>query len=388
MSNVIEFVKGDRKVLLSKENMPLYGAVLCNLKGKASGVTRFAVLKDANVVKVLQASKITGEVQQVNEIGKCFQNLQLKGIISVSGEKVQTASLINDCAELAQEIIEQAGKIELPATTTAKRGRPAGTGAKSQGSTQVKRNPVKVQRFWLNDGKAIAFQRGKPSFAMLSQECDANGKIIADISKLKQPKAVGGKSMSVKRNPVEKANLRYYLLNGEVTPFGRGKPSFDKLNNECTQAGEKIDNSSVVAAMRQPKAGNAGNSSKIGALEAQIAQMAEMMKVMQQMMMGAAIPQQVQQVASVEVKVPETVIEKQAAPIAPAKAEKVKETKDKPAKATKAPKVEKVKNSRKVEKVETEDDAYEAYANISNDLGDDDPIAFGSDGFVVTEMDF
>lgn len=188
--------------------------------------------------------------------------------------------------------------------------------------------------------------------------------------------------MKVKRNPKQAATLRYYLKDGVVTPFGRGKPGFDKVSNECTQAGEKIDNSSLVAAMRQPKVATAAKSSKITELETQIAQMAEMMKAMQQMMMGAAIPQQVQavtvpapvaQVAKVEVAQVTEKVEK------PAKAPKAAKVQAKPAKAAKVSKAK--------ENVE-DDDPYGSFANNVSDLSEDEPIAFGSDGFVVTEIDY
>ena len=60
-----------------------------------------------------------------------------------------------------------------------------------------------------------------------------------------------------------------------------------------------------------------------------------------------------------------------------------KPAKSKPSKPSK-PKAEKSSN---VAKLDTEDDAYEAYANVSSDLGDNEPIAFDTDGFVVSEID-
>ena len=389
MSNVFEIVKGDRKVSLSKEFLPLYGAVLSNLRAKSGASTRFAVLKDANVAKVLQASKITTETQQVAEISKCFVNLQTKGFIMLSGDKVQTASFVSETADLAQEVIEQAGKIELSAPTTAKRGRPAGSGAGSQGS--VKRNPApaKGKRFSLVGGKVVQWTIGKPSKNQRLTECDEKGKIIADIAAINAAYAAkeAEKSMKVKRNPTQAANLRYYLLNGTVTPFGRGKPSFDKLNNECTQAGEKIDNSARVAAMRQPKS-SGGNSSKVNQLEAQLTEMREMMaKMMLAMGAGAAIAAPA---AAVAAEVPAKTAETKVEPAKPAKVKEEKPKAEKPAKskpskpaAPKAPKVEKVKASAALD----EADAYEGYASVSNDLGDDEPLAFGSDGFLVTDLD-
>ena len=53
MNNVIEFVKGERKVLVSQDKLALTGAVLGSLAGKTSGVSRFGVLKDKRVFAVL-----------------------------------------------------------------------------------------------------------------------------------------------------------------------------------------------------------------------------------------------------------------------------------------------------------------------------------------------
>ena len=386
MSNVIELMKGDRKVLIGKDNVALYGAVLGTIVGKPHGITRFGALKDPKVAAVLQSRKITKETDQVAEIGKAFTNLQSRGFVSLVGDKVQSATLINDFADLAQEVMQMADKVELPKVEGGKRGRPAGSGKAATGKgNSVKRNPApaKAKRFSLIGGKVIAWSIGKPSKDQRLSECDENGKIIADIAAINAAYAEKeAKSMKVKRNPKQAATLRYYLKDGVVTPFGRGKPGFDKVSNECTQAGEKIDNSSLVAAMRQPKVATAAKSSKITELEAQIAQMAEMMKVMQQMMMGAAIPQQVQAVT-----VPAPVAE-----VAKVEVAQVTEKVEKPAKAPKAAKVQAkpakaAKVSKAKENVE-DDDPYGSFANNVSDLSEDEPIAFGSDGFVVTEIDY
>jgi len=386
MSNVIELMKGDRKVLIGKDNVALYGAVLGTIVGKPHGITRFGALKDPKVAAVLQSRKITKETDQVAEIGKAFTNLQSRGFVSLVGDKVQSATLINDFADLAQEVMQMADKVELPKVEGGKRGRPAGSGKAATGKgNSVKRNPApaKAKRFSLIGGKVVAWSIGKPSKDQRLSECDENGKIIADIAAINAAYAEKeAKSMKVKRNPKQAATLRYYLKDGVVTPFGRGKPGFDKVSNECTQAGEKIDNSSLVAAMRQPKVATAAKSSKITELEAQIAQMAEMMKVMQQMMMGAAIPQQVQAVT-----VPAPVAE-----VAKVEVAQVTEKVEKPAKAPKAAKVQAkpakaAKVSKAKENVE-DDDPYGSFANNVSDLSEDEPIAFGSDGFVVTEIDY
>ena len=386
MSNVIELMKGDRKVLIGKDNVALYGAVLGTIVGKPHGVTRFGALKDPKVAAVLQSRKITKETDQVAEIGKAFTNLQSRGFVSLVGDKVQSATLINDYADLAQEVMQMADKIELPKVEGGKRGRPAGSGKAATGKgNSVKRNPApaKAKRFSLIGGKVIAWSIGKPSKDQRLSECDENGKIIADVAAINaQYVEKEAKTMKVKRNPKQAATLRYYLKDGVVTPFGRGKPGIEKLSNECSQAGELIDNSSLVAAMRQPKVATAAKSSKITELEAQIAQMAEMMKVMQQMMMGAAIPQQVQAVT-----VPAPVAE-----VAKVEVAQVTEKVEKPAKAPKAAKVQAkpakaAKVSKAKENVE-DDDPYGSFANNVSDLSEDEPIAFGSDGFVVTEIDY
>jgi len=384
MNNVIEFVKGDRKVLVSNDKLALTGAVLGSLAGKSNGVSRFGVLKNKRVFEVLSAAGYRDEVKQVQEITNTFKTLEGKGIIALSGDKVQTASIASEFADLASEVVQAGEKVELSAPTTAKRGRPAGSGAKSQGS--VKRNPAptKAKRFSLVSGKVVAWTIGKPSKDQRLSECDEKGNIIADIAAINALySAKEAKSMSVKRNPKPQANLRYYLHNGTVTPFGRGKPSFDKLNNECTQAGEKIDNSARVAAMRQPKAGG-GSSSKVNQLEAQLAEMRDMMaKMMLAMGAGAAIATPAVAVAQVVAPTAETKVE----PAKPAKAKEEKPKAEKPAKSKPSkpstPKVEKVKASAKLD----EADAYENFASVSNDLGDDEPLAFGSDGFLVTDLD-
>ena len=149
MSNVIEFAKGDRKVLVSNDKLALTGAVLGSLAGKSSGVTRFGVLKNKRVFEVLAAAGCRDEVKQVQEITNTFTTLQSKGIIALSGDKVQTATIASEFAELASEVVQAGEKVELAAVTAGKRGRPAGSGANSQGS--VKRNPApaKAKRFSL-----------------------------------------------------------------------------------------------------------------------------------------------------------------------------------------------------------------------------------------------
>jgi len=402
MSNIVEVIKGDRKVLLSKDFLPLYGAVLGTLVGKSHGISRFGVLKDSRVAAVLQSCKITKETDQVNEINKAFGGLQSRGLIALSGDKVQSASLISGCAELAQEVVQVAEKIELPKVEGGKRGRPAGSAksAPSKGNS-VQRNPAtpkdkKVQRFSLVNGKVTAWTIGKPSKDQRLNECDQKGNIIADIAAINAAYAAAeeAKAMKVQRNPTAKVGgKRFYLKNGVVTPFGLGKPGFDKLSNECTQAGELIDNSALVATLRQPKVATAAKSSKFNELEAQnaalaaqVAQLAEMMKAF---LTGGGlpqIPQQVQavtvapaaaEVAKVEVaQVTETVTEK---PAKPAKAAKSATSKAKPAKAAKVA---------KSKDIEDEEDPYGSFANNVSDLDDEEPIAFGSDGFVVTEIDY
>lgn len=385
MNNVIEFVKGERKVLVSQDKLALTGAVLGSLAGKASGSTRFGVLKDRRVFAVLEAAKVRDEAKQVQEITNTFKTLEGKGIIALSGDKVQTASIVSEYTDLCSDVIEAAGKVELSAPATAKRGRPAGSGA---GTGAVKRNPSIVKRFYLSGGKVLPFGRGKPTKDKLLAECDEKGKNIANVEAIAARFAAQeDKRMSVKRNPVQKANLRFYMLNGKVTPFGRGKPGVEKLANECTQAGEKIDNSERLAVMRQPK-GSSGNSSKVSALEAQLAQMQEMMaKMMTAMAMGAvAVP-----AAASAAEAPAKTAEKPVEAPKPAKAKEEAPKAEKPAKSKpskpepkpKAPKVEKVKRSAALE----EADAYDGYASVSNDLGDDEPLAFGSDGFLVTDID-
>ena len=386
MSNVIEFAKGDRKVLVSNDKLALTGAVLGSLAGKSSGCTRFGVLKNKRVFEVLAAAGCRDEVKQVQEITNTFTTLQSKGIIALSGDKVQTAMITSEFAELASEVVQAGEKVELAAVTAGKRGRPAGSGAKSQGS--VKRNPApaKAKRFSLVNGKVVAWTIGKPSKNQRLTECDEKGKIIADIAAINALySAQEAKSMSVKRNPKQSAKLRYYWHNGVVTPFGRGKPSFDKLNNECTGAGEKIDNSAVVAAMRQPKSGG-GNASKVNQLEAQLSEMRDMMaKMMLAMGAGAAVAvAPAVAVAQVAAPTQETKVE----PAKPAKAKAEKPKAEKPAKSKPSkPTKPKAEKPSKVAKLETEDDAYEAYASVSSDLGDHDPIAFDTDGFVVSEID-
>lgn len=388
MANTTEIVKGDRKILISNDFLPLYGAVLGTMAGKPNGLTRFGVLRDGKVTQALAARGIHKETAQVMEIDKVFTSLQGKGMLTVSSDKSHLASIVSEYNDLAKEVAEVAGKIVLPAPT-AKRGRPAGSGGKSQGS--VKRNPAptKAKRFSLVNGKVVAWTIGKPSKDQRLTECDEKGKIIADIAAINAMYAAkeAAKSMKVKRNPKQAANLRYYLHNGEVTPFGRGKPSFDKLNNECTQAGEKIDNSARLAAMRQPSKSGGGNSSKVSQLEAQLTEMREMMaKMMLAMGAGAAVAAAPAVAAATEVpaKVQEKVVE-------PAKPAKVKEEKPKAEKPVKSkpskpskPKVEKVKASAKLD---ADEDAYEAYAKVSNEFDDDEPIAFDTDGFVVTDID-
>ena len=387
MSNVIEFAKGERKVLVSKDKLALTGAVLGSLAGKSSGCTRFGVLKNKRVFEVLAAAGCRDEVKQVQEITNTFTTLQSKGIIALSGDKVQTAMIASEFAELASEVTQAAEKVELSPVTTGKRGRPAGSGAKSQGS--VKRNPApaKAKRFSLVNGKVVAWTIGKPSKNQRLTECDEKGNIIADIAAINALySAQEAKSMSVKRNPKVSAKLRYYWHNGVVTPFGRGKPSFDKLNNECTGAGEKIDNSAIVAAMRQPGKSGGGNASKVNQLEAQLTEMREMMaKMMLAMGAGAAVAvAPAVAVAQVAAPTQETKVE----PAKPAKAKEEKPKAEKPAKSKPSkPSKPKAEKSSNVAKLETEDDAYEAYASVSSDLGDHDPIAFDTDGFVVSEID-
>lgn len=371
MSNVIEFVVGERKVMFVKDNLPLLGAVLGTLTEKPLGLNRYGVLKSAKVAEVLKGRKITKEPEQVAEIGKAFSDLHGKGMIELSGDKVQTAKFINDYAALAAEVVQMAEKtvVSTEQTTTAKRGRPAGS---------VNRNPleVKAKRFYLLNGAVTPFGVGKPDKVKRLAECDEKGNNIADIAAIEAfyAEREEAKTMKVNRNPTMNKNKRFYLKDGVVTPFGLGKPGIEKLGNECTEAGEKIDNSAQVALMRQPKqagGSSGGNTSKISALEAQIAQLTQLV---QALALGG-IPQQVQAVtvaapaaeaAKVEVaQVTETVAETPKQAAKPAKA-------DKPAKSAKAKKI-------------VEEDPYETFVNASDSL-DDEAIAFGSDGFIVTEL--
>ena len=396
MSNVIEFKAGKRNVMIQKDNVPMVGAVLATLTEKPLGLSRYGVLKSPRVASLLQGRKITKEADQINEIGKAFSDLHGKGLITLSGDKVQTAKFVNDYADLAKEIVEMAEKTTVSTATTAKRGRPVGSGKSANGKDKsVQRNPViaKGKRFYLLNGKVTPFGVGKPNKDKLLAECDENGKNIADIAAIEARFTAqeASKVAKVQRNPKVSKSLRFYLKDGVVTPFGLGKPGYDKLANECTQAGEKIDNSALVATLRQPKqsAPSTAKSSKINELEAQVAQMAEMMRQMQAMMMGALVPQQIQQVTVApeavwqsleEVVEPDEIVAEK-----PAKVEKVAKpakSKDKVTKPAKAAKVAKSKDN------EDEDDPYGSFANNVNDFGDDEPIAFGSDGFVVTEIDF
>lgn len=233
-----------------------------------------------------------------------------------------------------------------------------------------------MSKFYLLNGVVTPFGIGKPTKDKRLAECDEKGKNIADVAAIEAEYAQreADKSMKVNRNPTPVSKgKRFYLLNGVVTPFGLGKPGVEKLSNECTQAGEKIDNSAQVALMRQPKqsAGvSSGNSSKITQLEAQIAQLTAMMTAF----VAGQVPQQTQavtvapaaaEVAKVEVaQVTETVAETPK-PAKPAKADKPK--------------------SAKAKKI-VEDDPYGEFVNASAEL-EAEPIAFGSDGFVVTEID-
>lgn len=372
MSNVIEFAVGERKVMFVKDNLPLLGAVLGTLTEKPMGLSRYGVLKSAKVAEVLKGRKITKEPEQVAEIGKAFSDLHGKGMIELSGEKVQTAKFINDYAALAAEVVQMAEKTEVSTeqTTTAKRGRPAGS---------VNRNPaeVKAKRFYLLNGVVTPFGVGKPDKAKRLAECDEKGNNIADVAAIEALYAEReeAKTMKVNRNPTVNKSKRFYLKDGVVTPFGLGKPGIEKLSNECTQAGEKIDNSAQVALMRQPKQGSGssgGTTSKIAGLEAQIAQLTQLV---QALALGG-IPQQVQAVtvapaAAVEAKV-------EVAQVTETKAETPKQA-AKPAKADKPAK------SAKAKKI-VEEDPYETFVSESAGL-DDEAVAFGSDGFVVTEID-
>ena len=332
----------------------------------------------------------------MNEIGKAFAELAGKGVVVLTSGKVPEAKIVSEYNDLSKEVVQMAEKIELPAVTGGKRGRPAGSGKSATGKgNSVQRNPapVKAKRFSLIGGKVIAWSIGKPSKDQRLSECDEKGNIIADIDAINAVYAAAeeAKAMKVQRNPTAKVGgKRFYLKDGVVTPFGLGKPGFDKLSNECTQAGELIDNSALVATLRQPKPATAAKSSKISELESQIAQMAEMMKVMQQMMMGGMVPPIAQPIQAVTVapaaaevakvepvaQVTETVVEK------PAKAAKSAKSSTSKAKPAKAAKVAKSKD------IEDEEDPYGSFANNVSDLGDDEPIAFGSDGFVVTEIDY
>ena len=380
MSNVVEFAVGERKVMFTKDNLPLLGAVLGTLSGKANGLSRFGVLKDSKVVKVLQSRKITKETEQVAEVGKAFSDLHGKGVITLTNGKVPEAKIVSEYNDLSNEVIQMAEKIEVPAVTGAKRGRPAGSGKAAEGNdNSVQRNPapIKAKRYSLIGGKVVQWSIGKPSKDQRLSECDEKGNIIADIEAITAQYAAAeeAKSMKVNRNPTAKVGgKRFYLKDGVVTPFGLGKPGVDKLSNECTQDGEKIDNSAQVALMRQPKqsSGTGGNSSKINQLEAQIAQLTQLM----QALVTGGLPQIPQQVQ--EVTVPAAVAE-----VVKVEVAQVTETAaEKPAKADKSAKAAKSAKAKKI----VDEDPYETFVNESSSV-EAEPIAFGSDGFVVTEID-
>ena len=124
------------------------------------------------------------------------------------------------------------------------------------------------------DGKSSTatikpFGRGKPTYDMLINECAVDGTLIC-----------GGRDPSVvplpaaQLSPGDKLSRFYKLADGTIMPFGRGRPGSEKLSAECTATGEKVENGF------DPNAPKVSSVSKVSKLEAEIKEMREMIAKM------------------------------------------------------------------------------------------------------------
>ena len=124
------------------------------------------------------------------------------------------------------------------------------------------------------DGKSSTatitpFGRGKPTYDMLISECAVDGTLIC-----------GGRDPSLivpptaQLSPGDKAPRYYKLAGGTILPFGRGRPGPKKLSAECTATGEKVENGF------DPNAPKVSNISKVSKLETEIKEMREMIAKM------------------------------------------------------------------------------------------------------------
>lgn len=244
-----------------------------------------------------------------------------------------------------------------------------------------------MSKYYLLNGTVTPFGVGKPDKAKRLAECDEKGNNIADVAAIEAEYAAR-EQQKLSRNPIPTSNpKRFYRKDGQVVPFGLGKPGIEKLSNECTKDGTPIDNSALVATMRQPGGGggNGGSAGKIAGLESQLAALTAMM---QQLLAGGAVPVPVQAVQAVPepepVKItPAAVEQAQVEPLPAQVVEPVKVAAATPAEPTKSTKGKGKGKGKKV----VDEDPYETFVNNAADLSDPEPIAFDSSGFVVTDLD-
>lgn len=409
MSNVTKVSCGSENENFSNDLLPLTGAVLAVCQAKPQGVARMGILRDKGCIAALAAQGLTNEVKQMEAVSVSFKTLAAKGFITLSEGKVPNAMMNPARASMAQAVIEASKNVVcIPVVAAAKRGRPKGTGRvwgqSGAKSTLVKRNPKAVakgvSRYWLDGETVTEFGRGRPSYEKLTHECDLAGKIIANVAKIPLPACKVPKTPAVKRSPGTPvfASARYYLLNGEPTPFGRGRPGEAKLCNECNVSGELLPTNPAPGAPKAAKVAKvAVQNAQVSALEAQVAQLTAMMAQFLSMQ-GVTVPQAqvaatqvaeaietiAETVVPVEVK-PEVVEVIKEAPKAPATRKAREKSAVAPKASNRKPKVLVAKN---LEEMSDEDldaavsaDSLDGYS-IEHD---DAPIGMDANGFVFCD---
>lgn len=381
MGKFVEFSVSDRKVSIIDNRLPISGAVCKALIEKGS-LTPFGL---AQMDSVKQASESTAETFILSDVRMACRSLSSTSpILKQNGDKYE----IGD-RELADQIVNASAGLTVTKALAksavaksakgkgnqpAKRGRPAGATA-NRGPKAAK--SAKVQRFQvMDDGSKRLLGKGKPSPYWTI--VDGNGNVLQSAV----VKAVKVKTPKVAREPKAKAAKigRFYMLDGVVTPFGAGRPSAVKLENECDSAGLHIENAPVVR--RTPTSKKAVENQEVTALKSELNDLKAMMAMFLQSQ-GISMPTVTTPVVKPEVV--ETVVV--STPVVTEKPVKAPKSATPKAKSPKSKRVT-VKAGKVNDDAELDDDADVELTGVDfTEESGDAGFSMGSDGFVVTDID-
>ena len=372
MGKFIEFSSSDRKVTLVDTRLPLYGAICKTLIAKGS-TSPFTLSQNKDVT---QATDSVAETSILSDIRVACRSLTgntvSSPVLAADGDKFKVID-----TELAEQIVNASKGLTVQKMLSVKitknskpvagkRGRPAGAEA-NRGPKAAK--PAKGLRFRLEaDGTKVQLGRGKPS---------PYWTIVNDSGKVLQKAAPAKvKAAKVSRAPTAKVAKvgRFYMLDGVLTPFGAGRPSAVKLENECDSAGLHIAN--VAAVKLTPAAKKAVANQEVASLKSELSDLKAMMAMF---LKAQGISMPVAEVVAETPVVPEVVeTVAEVATVAPVKAEKpAKVAKAKVEKPVKAPRVVKPKIVNDDDDLAGDDSEFIAESSFSMD----------SDGFVVTDCE-